>query len=187
MRQRTGFALVVLALMASGGSVYMAGASSIRDPQARQSAPAARQEVRTVFIRREGVDLRGGPGNSDPVLATLTLGESLTVLEETSTRLKVRTASGTEGFVSKINVSDRRPAGSSGGGSQLIVRGDTRRGEASGVQTVRGLSPLAEEYATKEQLPEEAVRQVKRMEAVGDGITAAEVEKFLREGGIVAP
>jgi hypothetical protein len=52
---------------------------------------------------------------------------------------------------------------------------------------VRGLSPLAEEYATKEQLPEEAVRQVKRMEAVGDGITAAEVEKFLREGGIVAP
>jgi hypothetical protein len=147
--------------------------------------PAGRGPGQTVYVKRPTAELRGGPGASDPVVATLKQGDALSVVVAAPARLKVKTANGTEGYITKINVADSKPSGVAGG--QLIVSSNTSTATGANAASVRGLSPMAEQYASDMKLSKEAVEQVKDMEAVGNQISSSQVASFAKEGGVVAP
>ncbi|MBI1291897.1 hypothetical protein GC173_11740 [bacterium] len=147
--------------------------------------PAGRGPSQTVYVKRATAELRKGPSASDSVVATLKQGEALTVVAAEPARLKVKTATGLEGFITRINVSDSKPSGVSGG--QLIVASNTSTTTGANAASIRGLSPMAEKYAKDLKISEDAVEDVKKMEKVGDQISPAQVASFAREGGVVAP
>jgi len=175
-------ALLSASASASEGRVETIHSDFVREVR---SWPAGRGAAQVVYVKRPTAELRRGPAATDPVVATVKQGDSLTVLAAEPARLRVRTVTGAEGFISRINVADKKPAGVSEG--QLIVSSGTAARQGANAASIRGLSPVAEKYANDMKLSTEALEQVKQMEAVGDGVTPAEVQQFAAEGGVVAP
>jgi len=65
----------------------------------------------TVYVIDElRLSVRANPNSSDPAIARVNTGDPLTVLESDNRYVKVRTADGIEGWVSKAYVSEERPA-----------------------------------------------------------------------------
>jgi len=138
---------------------------------------------RTVYAKRANTEIRGGTERTAPVVATVPAGAALTVIQQEGLRYRVR-AGNVEGYVASLNVTDVPPKG--GGGRQVVLNDRVGPGERSNVGSIRGLSPMAEEYAVKNG-EEEALRQAKQMEQNGEQISEADVDAFLREGGVQQP
>jgi SH3 domain protein len=65
----------------------------------------------TVYVIDElRLSVRANPNSSDPAIARVETGDPLTVLESEKRYVKVRTAEGVEGWVSKAYVSGEQPA-----------------------------------------------------------------------------
>lgn len=159
-----------------------AGAKRPAASSPSQPAQAARE---VVFVKRGDVALRSGPERNDPIVTTVRQGEELSVLGREGVRLQVRTAVGETGYIASLNVTDVPPRSPSG--RQVVLRDDVGPSERTSVTAIRGLHPLAEEYADAEGIPEEAVEDVKKMEEYGKSITRAELDSFAAEGDIVQP
>jgi len=159
-------------------------------PRAPAAAPAAGQRAAaslgTAYAKRAGVEVKRTTERTSPNVATLKSGEAVTVLLKDGARLKVRTAGGAEGFVAALNIASTPPA-QTGSRSGIIIADNMSPGERQNVSSVRGLSPMAKEYALAAQLPEKATRDVEKMEANGKSVSASALSTFLKEGQVVAP
>lgn len=138
----------------------------------------------TVYAKRDAVELRSGPRRGDEVVMTLEQGAALTIIGSRGAQLNVRAGQqGVEGWVSRLNTTPDKPR-SGLGGVRILKSDDLGPRERSNVSAIRGLQEMAVDYAGAEDVPKEAVDDVKRMEAIALTIDEKDLDKFLAEGGV---
>ncbi len=138
---------------------------------------------RTVYVTPSEADIRSGTGFGGPVVATVRKGTALTVVQDSKLRLKVRTSDGTEGWITARQVQDNPPDRGRGLGG--LVRDDRDITEMRTAATNRGLvGEEAREMAEAQGVPEDAVEQADTTDNLAASITDAEVEAFIKEGGL---
>lgn len=152
-------------------------------PTPRPVATQRPAGVRVVYVMRADAVLKQSEDRLSPVVAKLKQGDALQVVQEAPGRLKVKTSSGQTGFISTLNVSDVPPA-SERQRPNIVLGGDIGAGERSSTTTIRGLSPVSEKVAERDKLPEAAVKDARKMEEISSSISNAELDSFLKEGGV---
>ncbi len=128
---------------------------------------------------RASTPVRSAAGLTGTTVATLQQGQAVTVRGREGSYYRIAFPGGS-GYVFHNRLSADRPEDIAG----LLSRRPAARGlelselEAGGA--LRGLSPMAENYAAAEDLPEWAVEAVRSMQE--RAVTPQELEEFQREG-----
>jgi len=120
----------------------------------------------TLYAKQDGVKVNAEKSPTSAVIATLALGDVVTVLAEEGRLAKVKTATGKTGWVFKFRLSEDKP--SSGGGlglSGLTGRKTIAARESRAGGSIRGLKESTEQYAKDKQISKEHRDAVDRMEA----------------------
>jgi uncharacterized protein YgiM (DUF1202 family) len=134
-----------------------------------------------VYVQAKSAQLRDGKTSLSQVLATVTFGQPLQVVQEEKDWLEVRTADGLQGWIFASKTSPTRPAGSA---SSLARLGQAlRQTEAAPVTAstgARGLDKVSQAYANQSGIPQQYQDAVDRMAAYQ--LSDQEVEGFLQEG-----
>jgi len=129
---------------------------------------------------RTSATVRADKTLSAPVVATLKQGDAVTVKAKEGTHYRV-SVGGKEGWIYYNKLAEHKPedvaALLSAGPTRPIVLTELEAGGA-----LRGLSPMAENYAKSADIPQWAVQAVENMQ--GLGITAQDLDSFAREGGL---
>lgn len=146
-------------------------------------AGALSAQAASVYVKTNEAEIRDGTRLSSPIVARASRGAALTVVEDGRLRVKVKTANGVVGYVARTMVQDAPLSGGKGalGGFVVEDRGPSEmRSAASG----RGLMEAAEKMAENEDIDPKAIESARAMERLALAISEAEVERFVREGGI---
>lgn len=136
----------------------------------------------TVYPKSDGTEIKDGTSFRSATIESADRDDPLEVLELDRTRLRVKTAAGNEGYVSKLRVTDEKPRSGRGG---FGLSSDLSPEERENISSIRGLSPMAEEYAQEGSGTEAAKQQADRMLQISNGIDDEDVARFRQEGGIV--
>ncbi len=137
----------------------------------------------SVYVKTNEAEIRDGTRLSSAIVARAKRGAALSVVEDGRLRVKVKTSSGVVGYVARTMVQDAPISGGKGalGGFVVEDRGPSEmRSAASG----RGLMEAAEQMAISEDVDPKAVESARSMERLALTISEADLEKFVREGGI---
>ena len=127
---------------------------------------------------RTAATVRADKTLSAPVVATLKQGDAVTVKAEEGRHYKV-SVGGKEGWIYYNKLAGKKPENVA-----VLLSADPGRPivltelEAGGA--LRGLSPMAENYAKSADIPQWAVQAVESMQ--GRVITAEDLDSFAREG-----
>lgn len=167
-KKHRGRGAIVAAAMA--GVVLSAAWAQAQDPG------------KSVYMRRDGTAITREPGANSATVVELGPTDRMTVISNDGRVLKVRTDDGREGFVSRLRVTDSAPRRGTG----IQLASDMGPSERSDVTSVRGLSPMAEEYVASGAVPESAKVETEKITALAGSISDDEVKAFMREGGIEA-
>ena len=121
----------------------------------------------TLYAKQDDVKVNAEKSPTSAVIATLALGDAVTVLAEEGRLAKVKTATGKTGWVFKFRLSEEKP---SSGGSGLGLSGLTGRKtiaarESRAGGSIRGLKESTEQYAKDKNIKQEHRDAVDRMEA----------------------
>jgi hypothetical protein len=146
---------------------------------------AAQAFAETLYVKRATADLRSDGGRTSTVVATLNQGDAVDVIAPQGAYYQVRTAAGKTGFISKLHVSADKPRTGNRGG--FGVQNTTGPSERSNISSIRGLNPVAEDYADAAAIPEQAVNDAKKAEDIAAAVTESDVDAFLAQGGVAAP
>ncbi len=133
----------------------------------------------TVYVKTPDAKIRSGPDATSSVVSTPGKGTALTVLETSGTRYKVQAPDGSQGYISRLLVSETKPA-SGGGALSGLGHSDVQANEAQTVASIRGLSPAAKTMATQKGLPEQCVKWAEKMETDSAKVSASDVDTFLK-------
>jgi uncharacterized protein YgiM (DUF1202 family) len=121
----------------------------------------------TLYAKKNDVKVNAEKSPTSAVIATLALGDAVTVLAEEGRLAKVKTAKGKTGWVFKFRLSEEKPSSSGGGlglsgltGRKTIAARESRAGGS-----IRGLKESTEQYAKDKQISQEHRDAVDRMEA----------------------
>ena len=121
----------------------------------------------TLYAKQDGVKVNAEKSPTSAVIATLALGDAVTVLTEEGRLAKVKTSTGKTGWVFKFRLSEEKPSSSGGGlglsgltGRKTIAARESRAGGS-----IRGLKESTEQYAKDKQISQEHRDAVDRMEA----------------------
>ena len=135
-----------------------------------------------MYVQVPQADVRESKSPGSAVVAQVTQGAKLTVLAEEGVRYQVQLNDGKQGYISKLSVSEDKPSsgGSLGGGLTDDRDITERRTAASG----RGLSEAAKTMAKNQGTNPNAVAWVEKMENMAKKITADDVKRFRKEGGL---
>jgi len=121
----------------------------------------------TLYAKQNDVKVNAEKSPTSAVIATLALGDAVTVLAEEGRLAKVKTATGKTGWVFKFRLTEDKP--SSGGGgldlSGLTGRKTIAARESRAGGSIRGLKESTEHYAKTKQIKQEYRDAVDRMEA----------------------
>jgi hypothetical protein len=133
----------------------------------------------TLYAKSSGTKLQKSESATSSVLGKLRKGAAVSVVKKGKKFYQVKAGSKT-GWVFKFKLTSRRPAG--GGGSGLSGLGGDRvasSGSGSG-SSIRGLSPISEDYAKRKGITQADVAAVKHMES--QKISERELDSFLSQG-----
>jgi SH3-like domain-containing protein len=145
-----------------------------------------------VWVSSANAVLKADKSASSKSVENLAVGAELSVVGTDQKWIRVKTASGKEGWIYRGKVSDVKPKGSAsqkkgdGGGIGGLLGAMTGSGisakAADSSRSIRGLSPEAEEYAKQTGKPQE-FRSA--LDSVLDlKIPDREIESFLKQGKI---
>jgi len=136
----------------------------------------------TLYAKQDGVKVNAEKSPTSAVIATLALGDAVTVLTEEGRLAKVKTSTGKTGWVFKFRLSEEKP--SSGGGglglSGLTGRKTIAARESRAGGSIRGLKESTEQYAKDKQIKQEHRDAVDRMEAFS--LKPDEILEFKKAG-----
>ena len=133
----------------------------------------------TLYAKSSGTKLQKSESAKSSVLGKLRKGASVSVIKKGKKFYQVKAGSKT-GWIFKFKLTSKRPA--SGGGSGLSGLGGDRvasSGSGSG-SSIRGLSPISEDYAKRKGITHADVAAVKHMENLR--ISERELDSFLSQG-----
>ena len=137
----------------------------------------------TLFAKQDGVKVTAEKSPTSALIATLNLGDEVTVLSEAGRLTKVKTAKGKTGWVFKFRLTPEKP--SSGGGlglSGLMGRKTIAARESRAGGSIRGLKESTEQYAKSKQISQEHQDAVDHMEAFS--LTPDELIEFKKAGNL---
>ena len=120
----------------------------------------------TLYAKQDGVKVNAEKSPTSAVIATLALGDPVTVLAEEGRLAKVKTSTGKTGWVFKFRLSEEKPSSGSGFSlSGLTGRKTIAARESRAGGSIRGLKESTEQYAKDKQIKQEHRDAVDRMEA----------------------
>ena len=120
----------------------------------------------TLYAKQDGVKVNAEKSPTSAVIATLALGDPVTVLAEEGRLAKVKTSTGKTGWVFKFRLSEEKPSSGSGFSlSSLTGRKTIAARESRAGGSIRGLKESTEQYAKDKQIKQEHRDAVDRMEA----------------------
>ena len=134
-----------------------------------------------LYAKQDDVKVTADKAPTSAVVATLKLGDEVTVLSEEGRLAKVKTATGKTGWVFKFRLTEEKP--SSGGSlslSGLTGRKTIAARESRAGGSIRGLKESTEQYAKDKQIKQEHRDAVDRMEAFS--LTPDELLEFKKAG-----
>lgn len=137
----------------------------------------------TQYAKQDDVKVTADKAPTSTVVATLKLGDEVTVLSEEGRLAKVKTATGKTGWVFKFRLTEEKP--SSGGGlglSGLTGRKTIAARESRAGGSIRGLKESTEQYAKDKQIKQEHRDAVDRMEAFS--LAPDELMQFKKAGNL---
>lgn len=137
----------------------------------------------TLYAKQNDVKVTAEKTPTSAVVATLSLGDAVTVLAEDGRLAKVKTATGKTGWVFKFRLAEEKP--SSGGGlglSGLMGKKTIAARESRAGGSIRGLKESTEQYAKDKQIKQEHRDAVDRMEAFS--IPPDELMQFKKTGNL---
>lgn len=138
----------------------------------------------TLYAKQDNVKVTTEKSPTSAVIATLSLGDAVTVLSEEGRLAKVKTAKGKTGWVFKFRLTEDKP--SSGGGglglSGLTGRKTIAARESRAGGSIRGLKESTEQYAKAKNIKQENRDAVDRMEAFS--IPPDELMQFKKAGNL---
>ena len=135
----------------------------------------------TLYAKQEKVKVTAKPSPTSSLIATLRLGEAVTVLAEKGRSVKVQTAKKKVGWVFKFRLASEKPSSRSGSrlsgltGRRTIAARESRAGGS-----IRGLKESTQEYAKQKQIKPEHQEAVDKMEAFV--LSPEELTLFKRNG-----
>ncbi len=139
------------------------------------------------WVSSEGTALKAEASATSDNVADVLVGTELTVLESGGRWLKVRIASGKEGWVYAGRVSDTAPAAEVTGGDgglfgDSMQKSQINTAKADSARSIRGLSPEADAYAKGRGTPEKYKKAVDAI--LARKVSDNELKTFLKEGKI---
>ncbi len=138
----------------------------------------------TLYVKRNDAELKESESRSSDSIATLSEGDTLEVIEKSGSRYKVKTADGTEGYISRLHVTDKKPKKGFSLSLPIKESEDLSPEERENMNAIRGLNPVAEKYAEQNPDLEAAAEQVKEMENLTKEISKEDLEDFMNEGEV---
>ncbi|MGE0473673.1 MAG: SH3 domain-containing protein [Nitrospirales bacterium] len=137
----------------------------------------------TQYAKQDDVKVTADKAPTSAVVATLKLGDEVTVLSEEGRLVKVKTATGKTGWVFKFRLTEEKPSsGSSLGLSGLTGRKTIAARESRAGGSIRGLKESTEQYAKDKQIKQEHRDAVDRMEAFS--LAPDELMQFKKAGNL---
>ena len=137
----------------------------------------------TLYAKQDDVKVTAEKSPTSDVIATLALGDAVTVLSEEGRLAKVKVANGKTGWVFKFRLSEEKPAAQSSSGLSGLTGKRTfaaRESRAGG--SIRGLKESTEQYAKAKNIKKEDRDAVDRMEAFS--IAPDEFTQFKKTGNL---
>ena len=139
------------------------------------------------WVSSEGTALKAEASATSDNVVDVKVGTEVSVVESGGRWLKVRTASGKEGWVYAGRVSETPPAaeiaGSDGGiFGDSMKSSQIKTAKADSARSIRGLSPGAAQYAKEKGTPEQYKKALDIV--LARKVTAKELKTFLKEGHI---
>lgn len=136
-----------------------------------------------MYAKQDDVKVTADKAPTSATVATLKLGDEVTVLSEEGRLLKVKTATGKTGWVFKFRLSEEKPSTGNGfslsdlTGQKKIAARESRAGGS-----IRGLKESTETYAESKQIKQEHRDAVDRMEAFS--LSPDELMQFKKAGNL---
>jgi len=138
----------------------------------------------TLYAKQDDVKVTAEKSPASTVVATLALGDAVTVLSEEGRLAKVKVPNGKTGWVFKFRLAEEKPAArSSSGLSGLAGKRTIAARESRTGGSIRGLKESTEQYAKDKQIKQEHRDAVDRMEAFS--IAPDEFLQFKKAGNLV--
>lgn len=149
------------------------------------AATAMAEEKR--WVSSEGTTLKAEASATSDNVADLLVGTEVTVVESGGRWLKVKTASGKEGWLYAGRVSDTPPAAEVAGGDgglfgESMKSSQIKTAKADSARSIRGLSPGAAQYAKDRGTPEQYKKALDIV--LARKVSAKELKAFLKDGKI---
>lgn len=107
-------------------------------------------------------------------------GTELKVLAKQDKYYRVQLPDGSQGWVFHVSVTDQKPQSAESGLAGAGATSGITVAEASTSASIRGLKPMAEDYARNKSISPQSVDGARKMEALS--VSSDEVDAFLREG-----
>lgn len=139
------------------------------------------------WVSSEGTALKAEASATSENIADVQIGTAVTVVESGGRWLKVRTATGKEGWVYAGRVSDTPPvaevSGDDGGlFGATMQKSQISTAKADSARSIRGLSPESAQYAKDRGTPEVYKKSLDVV--LARKVSVKELKAFLKEGKI---
>lgn len=154
---------------------------------AMAAVAAAQSPGDTIFVKTASATVRDSGAANAKAIAELKQGDSMQVISVQGPRIEVRLTDGRRGFIPKFNTTPDKPKTVAEAGKAGFLRDDRGAGEQRSAAGIRGLNPVSKKVAAQKGYSEAAVRSANRMEATAASISNADIEAFMKEGGVTAP
>jgi hypothetical protein len=137
------------------------------------------------WVSSEGTTLKAEASATSENVADVPVGMEVSVVESGGRWLKVRTASGQQGWVYAGRVSETPPAAEVGGDDNgmfgaSLQKSQINTAKADSARSIRGLSPEATKYAKDRGTPEVYKKSLDIV--LARKVTAKELKAFLKDG-----
>ena len=141
-------------------------------------------QAETMYAKKNGVKVTAEKSPTSKVVGTLSTGDQVEVVKKVGRQYHVKLPNGKSGWVFKFKLSDKKPAGKSGGSSLSGLTGKTtiaaRESRSGG--SIRGLKETTEQYAKGKNIDPAHRRSVDAMEAFH--VSDSELAQFQQAGCI---
>lgn len=135
----------------------------------------------TMYVKSAKTKMTAEASARSKTVGYLSAGQAVNVVGEEGRFTKV-SVGGKEGYVFKFKLTSSAPSGGGGGGGLDALTGSQKMAanESSSGSSIRGLSPISENYAKGHGISADHVNSVKQMESFS--VSESQIDAFQEQG-----
>ncbi len=137
----------------------------------------------TMYVKSAKTKMTAEPSARSKSLGYLSAGQAVKVIAKEGRFIKV-SVGGKKGYIFKFKLTSKAPSGGGGGGGLDLLSGNQKMAaaESSSGSSIRGLSPISENYARGHGISAADISAVKKMESLS--FSSSQIDAFQEQGGI---